>query len=77
MQDGLLYSQNNFKSVELGWNGLYLGAQDGSVELTANNGLAVYNGDINNTNRVALVRLGRFGTSDNYDYGLRLYNTSE
>ena len=76
-QDGLLYSQNNFKSVELGWNGLYLGAQDGSVELTANNGLAVYNGDINNTNRVALVRLGRFGTSDNYDYGLRLYDTNE
>ena len=76
-QDGLLYSQNEIKIVELGWNGLYLGAQDGSVELTANNGLAVYNGDINNTNRVALVRLGRFGTSDHYDYGLRLYNTSE
>lgn len=75
-QDGLFYSQNNFKSVELGWNGLYLGAQDGSIELTANNGLTIYNGSADNANRVALVKLGRFGT-DNYEYGLRLYNTNK
>jgi len=36
--------------VSLGWDGLYIGAQDGSVELDGAKGLTMYNGpkyDIN------------------------------
>ena len=76
-EDGLLYEDNGFKSVELGWNGLYIGAQDGSVELTAKNGLVMYDDDVTNPNRVARFKLGRFEqTTNNYSYGLRLYNAN-
>ena len=63
--------------VVLGWNGLYIGAQDGSVELTAKNGLVMYDDDVTNPNRVARFKLGRFEqTTNNYSYGLRLYNAN-
>ena len=76
-ENGLLYEENSFRSVELGWNGLYIGAQDGSVELTAKDGLTMYDDNIDNPNRVMRFKLGRFGTDiNNYQYGLRLYNSS-
>lgn len=75
-ENGLLYEDNGFRSVELGWNGLYIGAQDGSVELTAKDGLVMYDDSSDNPNRVARFKLGRFGTDvNNYQYGLRLYNS--
>ena len=75
-ENGLLYEDNGFKNVELGWNGLYIGAQDGSVELTAQDGLTMYDDNSNNANRVMRFKLGRFGTDiNNYQYGLRLYNS--
>lgn len=75
-QDGLAFSKDGFAAVDLGWNGLYLGAQDGSLELTGADGLAMYNGNKDKTDRVALLRLGRFGQNSNYTYGLKLYNDS-
>ena len=73
-ENGLTFNDNGFEAVKLGWSGLYLGAQDGSIELTNNEGLVVYNGNIDNADRTALIKLGRFGSSTNYEYGMRLYD---
>lgn len=73
-ENGLTFNDNGFEAVKLGWSGLYLGAQDGSVELTNNEGLVVYNGNIDDADRTALIKLGRFDSSTNYEYGMRLYD---
>ena len=73
-ENGLTFNDNGFEAVKLGWSGLYLGAQDGSIELTNNEGLVVYNGNIDKADRIALIKLGRFGSPSNYEYGMRLYD---
>lgn len=73
-EDGLLFWEQGARAVELGWNGLYIGSQKGSVELTGSGGLEIYNAK---EPRELLVKLGGFGTPDMNgvypDYGMRLY----
>lgn len=73
-EDGLLFWENGARAVELGWNGLYIGSQNGSVELTGSGGLEIYNAK---EPRELLVKLGGFGTPNMDgiypDYGMRLY----
>jgi len=68
---GLQFLDNGFLAVDLGWNGLSINTQDGSLSLTGNDGLVVYDGENKGYNKV--VKLGRFDEEDNYSYGLRLY----
>ena len=42
---GLQFLDNGFLAVDLGWNGLNINTQDGSLSLTGNDGLVVYDGD--------------------------------
>lgn len=78
-EDGLLYSQNGARIVDLGWNGLYIGAQDGSLQISGSSGLTIYNGpkqteDDNPTKRLTLGRVREGGIDY---YGLRLYDNQE
>lgn len=80
-QDGLIFYENSRPTVSLSWNGLYIGAQDGSVELDGTNGLTMYNGPKYDHNgeevedRITLLHIGRY--SDNSRaiyYGFRLFD---
>lgn len=73
-QDGIVFEQNDFKAVELGWNGLYLGAQDGSVEITGSDGLSMYNGPTGTAGRQRMLHVGRVDNGGQWVYGFRLYN---
>lgn len=71
-EEGLLFQKKNQQLLSLDWAGLHIGAQDGSVELSSENGLEVFN-KLGNR----LVKLGRH--EDNADelaalYGLAMYN---
>ena len=74
---GLQYLDNGFVAVDLGWNGLMINSQDGSVSLTGQDGLIVYDGLKNSNGTNYVVKLGRFGEQENYTYGLRLYKKNE
>ena len=74
-EDGLLFYENGARAVELGWNGLYIGSQNGSVELTGDKGLEIYNAE---TPRQLLVKLGGFGFPIDGvypEYGMKFYKT--
>lgn len=77
-EKGLQYIIGDTACVDLGWNGLFIGAQEGAIELTGDEGLIVYEGQKNSSGSNHVVRLGRFvDTTGQYDYGLRLYKKSE
>jgi len=61
---GIQYIDNGVSSVDLGWEGLAINAQDGAVRLTGSNGLVVFNGS-----DTKLISLGRID-ADNETYGL-------
>lgn len=75
-EDGLLFLDNGVRAVELGWEGLYIGSQGGSVELTAREGLEIYDGS---NPRKLLIKLGGFGLPNLNgvypDYGMKFYRT--
>lgn len=74
---GLMLQRNGFVECSLDWDGFYLGIQDGSVEMTADDGFIVYDRPrgLGEDTRNKLVQLGRFGTVGNYEYGMRFYKT--
>jgi hypothetical protein len=74
---GLQYIDNGDTIVDLGWNGLAINSQDGSVSLTGEDGLIVYDGLKNAEGTNHVVSLGRFGEEGNYSYGLKLYKKDE
>lgn len=74
-EEGLLFQNNGQSLLSLGWDGLKIGAQDGSVRITSENGIEVYN-----KSNKRLVQLGRHkenSTDDSSLYGLAMYNTSD
>lgn len=72
---GLQYIDNGNTMVDLGWGGLVINSQDGSVSLTGKDGLVVYEGLPNQNKTNQVVKLGRFGEEGNYTYGLKLYKS--
>lgn len=76
-KNGLLMQREGFTECSLDWDGFYLGLQDGSVEILANEGFIVYDRPrgLGEDNRNPLVQLGRFGYPGNYEYGMRFYKT--
>lgn len=76
-KNGLLMQRQGFTECSLDWDGFYLGLQDGSVEILANEGFIVYDRPrgLGEDNRNPLVKLGRFGYAGNYEYGMRFYKT--
>lgn len=74
---GLTLQRDGFVECSLDWDGFYLGIQDGSVEITPNDGFIVYDRPrgIGEDTRNPLVQLGRFGYPGNYEYGMRFYKT--
>ncbi len=74
-ENGLLFQQSETKIVELGWDGLYIGAQNGSVELTGEEGLVMYDAPASSTNRGILLQIGRYTESNLTDYGFRMYRS--
>lgn len=76
-KSGILLQRDGFVECSLDWDGFYLGIQDGSVELTADDGFIVYDRPRGNgtDDRKPLIKLGRFGYPGNYEYGMRFYKT--
>ena len=76
MKTAFSFWEQGARAVELGWNGLYIGSQKGSVELTGSGGLEIYNAK---EPRELLVKLGGFGAPDidgvYPDYGMKFYKT--
>lgn len=72
---GLQYIDNGNTMVDLGWGGLVVNSQDGSVSLTGKDGLVVYEGLPNQNKTNQVVKLGRFGEEGGYTYGLKLYKS--
>ena len=74
----ILDEENDSAAVSLGWDGLFLSAQNGSLSLTGGEGLVIYEGQKNEAGSNHVVRLGRI-LNDNleYEYGLRLYKKDE
>lgn len=71
---GLQFIANNQIVVDLGWNGLLISTQNGSTELTGEQGLTIYDGEKRYKDGQVynhVVRLGGF--DDNNNYGLKLY----
>lgn len=74
-ENGLLFQQKGIELLSLDWNGLKIGAQNGAVRISSDNGFEVYD---QSNNR--LVQLGRHhtGTTDaQSQYGLAMYNTNK
>lgn len=74
---GLTLQRDGFVECSLDWDGFYLGIQDGSVEITPNDGFVVYDRPrgLGEDTRNPLIQLGRFGYPGNYEYGMRFYKT--
>lgn len=76
-EDGLHFIDNSFEAVSLGWDGLYLGALEGGVEITADEGLSMYNGPKTKEDRTRLLHIGRFNDESNNEvYGFRLFDNN-
>lgn len=73
-EDGLIFMEKGQRTMELGWDGLYIGSQNGSVELSGGGGLEVYNQAVP---RQLLIKLGGFGVQNMAgiypEYGMRFY----
>ena len=74
---GLTLQRNGFVECSLDWDGFYSGIQDGSVEITPDDGFVVYDRPrgVGEDTRNPLIQLGRFGYPGNYEYGMRFYKT--
>lgn len=78
-EDGLKYVNQGYVELELGWNGLGLYAQEGSLSLTGTGGLEIFDGTPNEKRDNILISLGKWIDSRNgnrYSYGLRLQKKS-
>lgn len=69
-EEGMLFSENDRRIASFGWDGLYIGAQEGSLELAGATGLTMYNSTDVNTRR-RLLHLGK--TVGTGLYGLTLF----
>ena len=58
-EEGLLFQRNGKRIVSLDWSGLFIGAADGSLELTGSDGFTLYHSDDLAT-RLPLIKLGKF-----------------
>lgn len=76
-KNGLLMQRSGLTECSLDWDGFYLGLQDGSVEILADDGFIVYDRPrgLGTDDRNPLVQLGRFGYPGHYEYGMRFYKT--
>ena len=72
---GLQYLDDGFTAVDLGWNGLAINTQGGSLTLTGKDGLVVYDGLQNDSENPTnhLIKIGKFEENENVSYGMRLY----
>ena len=74
-ENGLLFQQKGTELLSLDWNGLRIGAQNGAVRISSEDGFEVYDKSDNR-----LVQLGRHytgATDSQSQYGLAMYNTDK
>lgn len=74
-ENGLLFQQKGTELLSLDWNGLKIGAQNGAVRISSEDGFEVYDRSDHR-----LVQLGRHytgATDAQSQYGLAMYNTDE
>ena len=74
-ENGLLFQQKGTELLSLDWNGLKIGAQNGAVRISSEDGFEVYDKSDNR-----LVQLGRHytgATDSQSQYGLAMYNTDK
>lgn len=76
-REGITLRRNGMDETRIGWDGFYMGVLDGSMEITADDGIVVYDRPLGNDGdtRQKLICIGKYYEGDVVRYGMRFYKT--